>query len=81
MLSSAHPELSLEEYATRDRYVSHLEARDFRVEPGVGDLETARAVARVLRIGTVVSEPDPNLYVDVSVLLGSAWTPVPVNEH
>lgn len=33
----------------------------------------ARAVANVLGIDNVLSEPDSNLYVDVSVLLGSEW--------
>ncbi len=41
----------------------------------VGGLERARAVADALGVRTVRSEPDPNLYVDVSVLLGEAWTP------
>ncbi len=35
--------------------------------------EIARAVADVLGIHNVRSEPDSNLYVDVSVLLGSEW--------
>ena len=39
----------------------------------VGRYETARAVAEVLGIDNVLSEPDSNLYVDVSVLLGSEW--------
>lgn len=40
----------------------------------VGDLELARAVAEALGIDNVVSEPDANLYVDVSVVLGAEWT-------
>jgi hypothetical protein len=36
--------------------------------------DAARAVAIALGIDIVLSEPDPNLYVDVSVLLGSDWT-------
>ena len=44
----------------------------------VGREETARAVADALGIDNVRSEPDSNLYVDVSVLLGSDWhRPVP----
>ncbi len=38
---SAHPELSLEEYATRDRYIEFLSARGFEIERGVAGLETA----------------------------------------
>lgn len=40
----------------------------------VGREDLARAVAAVLGIDNVRSEPDSNLYVDVSVLLGSEWT-------
>jgi amidohydrolase len=36
-----HPELSLEERATRDRYLAWLEKRGFRAARGVGGLETA----------------------------------------
>lgn len=39
----------------------------------VGRAGAARAVADVLGIDNVRSEPDPNLFVDVSVLLGSEW--------
>ena len=39
----------------------------------VGRDETARAVADALGINNVGSQPDSNLYVDVSVLLGSEW--------
>ena len=39
----------------------------------VGKPETAADVARALGIDSVRSEPDPNLYVDVTVRLGSAW--------
>lgn len=41
----------------------------------VGKPETAAAVARTLGIRKVASEPDPNLFVDVTVRLGSDWTP------
>lgn len=40
----------------------------------VGDPSLARAVAEALGIDNVVSEPDANLYVDVSVVLGAEWT-------
>ena len=40
----------------------------------VGDVAAARAVADALGIRSVRSEPDSNLFVDVSVLLGKAWT-------
>lgn len=36
-----HPELSLEEVATRDHYVAYLEARGFAIERPVAGLETA----------------------------------------
>lgn len=39
----------------------------------VGRPELAAGVAEALGIDNVVSEPDPNLYVDVSVLLGREW--------
>ncbi len=39
----------------------------------VGRTDVAQAVAEALGIHNVQSEPDPNLYVDVSVLLGSEW--------
>jgi len=42
----------------------------------VGGLAAARAVADVLGIRNVRSEPDANLYLDVSVVLGRDWTPV-----
>jgi hypothetical protein len=44
----------------------------------VGSLDGARAVADVLGIPIVRSEPDANLYLDVSVLLGRDWTPASV---
>lgn len=40
----------------------------------IGELETAQAVAAALGVDSVTSDPDPNLYVDVTVRLGSAWT-------
>ena len=43
----------------------------------VGRLDAARAVADVLGIRNVRSEPDSNLYLDVSVKLGREWLPVP----
>lgn len=39
----------------------------------VGDLAKARAVADALGATQVASEPDSNLYLDVTVLLGSTW--------
>jgi hypothetical protein len=41
----------------------------------VGSVDRARAVADALGIRTVRSEPDTNLFVDVSVVLGSEWEP------
>jgi hypothetical protein len=39
----------------------------------VGRTDVATAVAAVLGIHNVQSDPDPNLYVDVTVVLGSEW--------
>lgn len=39
----------------------------------VGRPDFARSVADALGIASVTSEPDPNLFVDVTVLLGSEW--------
>jgi amidohydrolase len=43
---AAHPELSLAERETSDRYVAYLEARGFRVERGAAGLETAFVARR-----------------------------------
>ena len=40
-----------------------------------GRLEAARAVGDALGAMSVQSEPDSNLYLDVTVLLGTGWTP------
>lgn len=40
-------------------------------------LDAARAVADVLGIRNVRSQPDSNLYLDVSVLLGREWAVAP----
>jgi len=40
----------------------------------VGRSDLAEAVANALRIRNVLSEPDPNLFVDVTVLLGRTWS-------
>jgi hypothetical protein len=42
-----------------------------------GSLENAVTVGATLGIANVRSEPNPNLYVDVTVLLGRDWTPPP----
>ena len=39
----------------------------------VGRPEWARAVAEALGIHNLLSEPNPNLYLDVSVVLGRDW--------
>lgn len=39
----------------------------------VGNLPTARAVADVLGGPIVISEPDSNLFLDVTVRLGASW--------
>lgn len=41
----------------------------------VGDLDAARAVADALGTRHVRAEPDSNLYLDVTVLLGKEWSP------
>lgn len=40
-----------------------------------GHVESARSVADALGIRSVRSEPDSNLYLDVSVMLGKDWVP------
>ena len=40
----------------------------------MGNLEPAIRVADVLAIDSVISEPDLNLFVDVTVRLGAEWT-------
>jgi len=47
----------------------------------VGSLERARSVADALGIRNVRSEPDSNLYLDVSVVLGRDWQPAPPPEE
>ncbi len=42
----------------------------------VGRYEAADAISKTLGIDSVLSEPDPNLYVDVTVVLGSPWQPL-----
>jgi hypothetical protein len=39
----------------------------------VGRMELAEGVANALGIRNVLTEPDPNLFVDVTVLLGRDW--------
>jgi hypothetical protein len=39
----------------------------------VGRMDIAQAVANTLGIDNVQSDPDPNLYIDVSVVLGHEW--------
>lgn len=41
----------------------------------VGNLQDAASVAEVLGIRRVVSEPDSNLFVDVTVRVGADWSP------
>jgi len=40
----------------------------------IGRPDLARAVAGALGVEAVTSDPDPNLFVDVTVLLGSEWS-------
>ena len=46
----------------------------------IGRTDQAQAVAKALGIDNVLSEPNPNLYVDVTVVLGRAWEP-DVHDH
>ena len=46
----------------------------------VGRTDVAQAVADALGIDNVLSEPGPNFYVDVSVLLGTEWRPPEATE-
>lgn len=39
----------------------------------VGRIDLARAVADALGVGSVRSEPNPDLFLDVSVVLGEGW--------
>jgi hypothetical protein len=41
----------------------------------VGRADFARAVAASLGIDNVLSEPDPNLFLDVTVVVGGGWMP------
>ena len=58
---------------TFDREVSTVVDR-------VGRPELASAVARVLGVDAVLSEPNPNLFVDVTVLLGKDWIGDPAQQ-
>ena len=40
-----------------------------------GRLEAARAVGEAMGATSILSEPDSNLYLDVTVLLGKEWAP------
>lgn len=46
----------------------------------VGRLELSRQVADVLRIRRVEARPDSNLVLDVTVILGADWTPLPADQ-
>lgn len=43
----------------------------------IGEVGRARSVADALGIRSVRSEPDSNLYLDVTVVLGKDWAPAP----
>lgn len=63
--------------------VSYGNASEFGRDSSVvlsraGDVKFARAVADALGIREVRLEPDSNLYLDVSVVLGAVWEPVAV---
>ena len=47
----------------------------------VGEASKAAAVARALGVARVVSQPDSNLFVDVSVRLGSDWSTPQVEDE
>lgn len=46
----------------------------------VGEVSRAAEVARALGVARVVSQPDSNLFVDVTVRLGTDWSAPPVDE-
>jgi hypothetical protein len=48
-------------------------SRPSAVVDRVGRTDMALAVAKALGIDSVQTDPDPNLYVDVSVVLGQEW--------
>ena len=48
--------------------------RESEVVDRVGRADMAEAVAATLGIDNVLSDPDPNLYVDVTVVLGREWS-------
>jgi hypothetical protein len=48
--------------------------RPSQVIDRVGRADVAQDVAEALGIDNVLSDPDPNLYVDVTVVLGAEWT-------
>ncbi|MDX1646934.1 MAG: LytR C-terminal domain-containing protein [Longimicrobiales bacterium] len=54
--------------------------RPSEVVDRVGRTDLARAVAESLGIDNVQTDPDPNLYVDVTVVVGRDWT-VPSPGH
>ena len=55
--------------------------RESEVVDRVGRRDMAEAVAATLGIDNVLSDPDPNLYVDVTVVLGRTWSvPSPAGE-
>jgi hypothetical protein len=56
-------------YGNADRFDRETSA----VVDRVGRPDLARSVAAALGIASVQSEPDPNLFVDVTVLLGREW--------
>lgn len=41
----------------------------------VGEIRMAQLVSETLGVDSVVSEPDPELFVDVTVRLGAGWAP------
>ena len=47
----------------------------------VGETSKAAAVARALGVARVVSQPDSNLFVDVTVRLGSDWSAPQVEDE
>ena len=52
---------------------SDFEQETSEVVDRIGNPNPAESVAAVLGIPSVRSEPDTNLYLDVSVILGSEW--------
>lgn len=76
MLQLRHIGFDVVYFGNADRFDRESSA----VVDRVGRPDLASAVADALGIATVLSEPDPNLFVDVTVLLGREWRDAAVSD-